>query len=141
MKQSRTLHSFVLERTAVLVGRVAFEANQARKSCDADTIHDLRVSIRRLSEALRMFGAFFPQGQGKRVRKRLRKIMRVTADIRSRDIAVELLEESGTGSKALKEALVQDRKRAQRRLARALRRWHARDYSARWRESLELSAE
>lgn len=64
-------------------------------NADELTVHDLRTGIRRLSECLRAFDALFPQGEAARVRRRLRKVMVLAAEVRNRDIAGNLFVKAG----------------------------------------------
>jgi CHAD domain-containing protein len=76
---------------------MAFQARQATIRADAEVVHDLRVSIRRLRECLRTFADLYPAGPRKKIRKELRKLMKCAEQVRSADIALELLEAAGLG--------------------------------------------
>ena len=65
-----TLRQYAHETLRSRLGRVAFELRHTRQSLDAERIHDLRVSIRRLTAALRIFGDAVPAAEAKRVRDR-----------------------------------------------------------------------
>lgn len=62
---------------------------------DEASVHDLRTSIRRLSECLRTFADLFPGGEAGRLRRRLRKLMALAGEVRNRDIAGNLLVKAG----------------------------------------------
>lgn len=102
------------------------QVRRAAKHPDEDAIHDLRVSIRRLSECLREFGQFLPPQKTKKTLKRLHKLMDLAADIRNRDIAIEL---AGAVAADLVATLQQERETLKRSLNRALVRWRRRDSS------------
>lgn len=63
----------------------------SQKVNDPETIHDLRVAIRRFTQCLRAFAQFFDATRVKRIRKRLRKILKRAGEVRNYDIAIELL--------------------------------------------------
>jgi CHAD domain-containing protein len=119
--------------------RFAFELRRAAKSGDADSIHDLRVSIRRFSQCLRVFGQFFPAREAKKIRRRMRRILDLAAEVRNRDIAVELSEQAGVRpDSTLPLRLSQERKQTEQELVRMLKRWGRRELSAKWRGQLRL---
>ena len=45
-------------------------SKQAAREGDADSIHDVRVAMRRLSRCLRVFAPFYPQGSVEKIRRR-----------------------------------------------------------------------
>jgi len=121
------------------LNRFAFELRRAAKSGDADAIHDLRVSIRRLSQCLRVFGQFFPARDSRKIRRRLRLTMDMAAELRNRDITLTLLNEAGAGADTpLCRKIAEDRKEAEREFAESIRRWGRREFSAKWRRRLRL---
>lgn len=121
------------------LNRFAFELRRAAKSGDADAIHDLRVSIRRLSQCLRVFGQFFPARDSRKIRRRLRLTMDMAAELRNRDITLTLLNEAGAGADTpLCRKIAEDRKEAEREFTESIRRWGRREFSAKWRRRLRL---
>ena len=116
--------------------KLANQAARTAKSQDVDTVHDLRVGIRRFSQGLILFPDFFPADDVKKIRKRLKSVMNLSSEVRNRDIALEHLDSSG-------DDLVKGRLREERtshavKLKAGLDKWAARDYPVRWRASLEL---
>ena len=63
------MRDYALAQTAILLRRLAFQANRAARTGDADAVHDLRVAIRRLSRCLRTFAQFYPDNSWKRMRR------------------------------------------------------------------------
>lgn len=61
----------------------------------ADEVHDLRVSIRRISQALRIFGPMLAGKPVKAMRKALRPVMESAARVRDLDVGMERLIEEG----------------------------------------------
>jgi len=90
-----TMRDFARDRATVLLGRFVFQMNRAARLRDAESVHDLRVSIRRLQQCLVVFGQFLPHAQVKKIRRRLHQIMQIAGEVRNRDIALELLGKSG----------------------------------------------
>lgn len=136
---SATMEQFVREQTAARLDRFAFELQRAAKARDADAVHDLRVSIRRLSQCLRVFRQFFPAREVKRIRRRLRAIMDHAADVRNRDIARQLLKKTGVGTtSSLYLRLGRERKQAERALVNEILRMSRGEFSSRWRRRLGL---
>lgn len=122
-----------------LLRRLAARVKQTAESADADSVHDLRVAIRRLSRALRSFGQFFPGKQWKRIRNELSHLMDAAAALRDNDVALELLEKAGVGERSRPAVALQSRRReAEARLREELQLWQARNFAHQWREALEL---
>jgi CHAD domain-containing protein len=69
--------------------RVRVLLDAARRRLDKETVHQLRVSIRRWQAALRWLG--YP----KESRAALRPLMQLTGEVRNRDIALELARAAG----------------------------------------------
>jgi CHAD domain-containing protein len=135
------MREFALEQVNQLLTKLAFAAGSCVRSHDADSVHDLRVAIRRLTEALLEFSQFLPRKGLKKVRRRMRKVMDLAAEARNRDVSLKLFEEAGVEpGKPPSEGLAADRKAARRQLVDALKRWQRRDFWARWRDQLGLGA-
>jgi len=115
---------YARERARELAGRVAGEAKRTGDGPDADAVHDLRVSIRRLSACLREFAACFPRKQRKRARRRLKRLMDLAAAVRDRDITLELMERAGVAAgAAARKRLAAQRAGAASALSAAARDW------------------
>jgi CHAD domain-containing protein len=76
-----------------------------RKQCarclevaDEDAVHDLRVAIRRFSQALRIFGSLLDRKSAEEMREALRKSMDAAAHLRDLDVGIELLIKEGLPS-------------------------------------------
>jgi CHAD domain-containing protein len=115
---------YARERARVLAGRVAGEAARTADSPDAEAVHDLRVSIRRLSACLREFAGCFPRKQRKRARRRLKRLMDLAAAVRDRDITLKLMARAGVAAgAAIRKRLAAQRTGAASALAAAAREW------------------
>jgi len=115
---------------------LAFQVHRAARQPGPDEIHDLRVSIRRFSQGLQLFADFFPKWEVKKVHRMLKRMMRITSSIRDRDITLEFL--AGAPHAAHRTRLNRERGIYQRQFAEMVRRWSARDFSAKWRDGLSL---
>ena len=126
-------------QASTLLRRLAFQANRTARNGDADSVHDLRVSIRRLTQCLRIFGQFFPRESGKKFQKKLSAVMELASAVRDRDIAMDFLAAARIPSdSALVQALSQERDGEQRSLVAKLERWSRRGFQEKWRSRLEL---
>ena len=133
------MEKYARDQASLRLNRLAFELRRAAKSPDADSIHDLRVSIRRFTQCLKTFSQFFPSKEAKKVRRRLRTILKLAAEVRDRDIALELLAKApGNPASQISARLARDRKQAEEELAGALARWRRREFSLKCRNRLQL---
>jgi len=130
------IRDYAIEQMNHLLTRLAFQVHRAAKKPGADEIHDLRVSIRRFSQGLSVFYDFFPAWEVKKVRKRLKRMMRLTSEIRDRDITLEFLAE--VKHPTHRKRFERERLTHQREFSEMVRRWSARDFSAKWRNGLSL---
>jgi CHAD domain-containing protein len=125
--------------TAILLRRLAFQVTRAARSSDPDSIHDLRVAIRRLSRCLRVFSQCYPGDSWKQCRRQLAGLLRAAGRVRDRDIAIEMLEKAGIpGRAAIVARLKAERQKNGRGLLGEIRRWNKRGFSRKWRAALEL---
>jgi CHAD domain-containing protein len=127
------------EQASALLRRMAFQATRTSKLTDADAIHDLRVSIRRLTQCLSVFHQFFPSGEAKKVRRKMSALMDLASEVRNRDIALDLLKRAAIpAGSSLARTLLREREQAERALREALKRWSRRDAHRKWRSWLDL---
>ncbi len=133
------MRAYVQFQTGLLLRRFATQTTRTARTADADAIHDLRVSIRRLSRCLRVFAQFYPAGSWKPVRRRLADLMDLCGSVRDCDIAIELLKHAGVRVTApLVRQLRAKRRAAAQELQLELRGWKVRSVSRQWRLRLEL---
>jgi triphosphatase len=133
------MRKLVARQTAERLKRLDREVRQvARKPKDADAIHDLRVSIRRLGQELRIFKAWFGTDYVKTIRRCLRKLMKRCGTVRNCDVAIEVLEAAGWKNPKLIERLEKERSRARDELAQRLKRWKSKDRVGEWRGHLRV---
>ena len=133
------MKQYAQTQIAALLGKLSLEARRAAENADADAVHDLRVSIRRLSRGLRVFAQFFPGKSWKRIRRELSGLMDAAAEVRDRDIAIELLQKAGVAQGArILTTLESQRRQAAEALQTALRSWRERNATRQWKGALEL---
>ena len=134
-----TLREHVRSHTATLLRRLAFQVRQTAVRGDEESVHDLRVAIRRLRECLRTFKHLYPAAPRKKVRNELRKLMKCAEVVRSADVALELLRKSGVEDDAAPVKSIREQ-RSQYRLAlqEELTALSNRSYTRNWREALGL---
>ena len=133
------MQSYAREQASTLLRRLAFRMNRAAKVRDADSIHDLRVAIRRFQQCLQIFHQYLSGGHKKKIRRRLQKIMELSGEIRNRDIALDLLKQSGFPLRSsLSARLLRERREAQSKLLASFDRWGERDLFRKWGSRLGL---
>ena len=133
------MQAYVRFQTGVLLRRFTTQVTRTARTADADSIHDLRVAIRRLSRCLRVFSQFYPERSWKPVRRRLADLMDLCGSVRDCDIAIELLKLAGVRvATPLVRQLRTQRRAAARELQLELQGWKARGISRQWRTRLEL---
>ena len=108
---------FVFEQLTARVERVKEMVVATRVSPEMETIHQLRVSIRRLTEAMRSVQRLPKVGRAGKLRRRLRPVMKAAGAVRNLDIAIELCRESSAApANRAADALAVERTRAAHRL-------------------------
>ncbi len=138
---AENIRVYALAQISSLLDRVVYHVSRAAQSPDEKRVHEARGSLRRFVQALRFFRQFIPGEPSKRIRKRLKSIMNLSAEVRSRDIALHLLEESEAPDRTgVRKRMELERKASMKELAAALKRLNRRNYSVKWRESLRLEA-
>jgi len=106
---------FGRERSVTLLLRLAVCAGKVQLDPDAEAVHDLRVTIRRLNQAIRIFVPGEQRRDARKIRRMLRKVMDAAGEVRDRDIALQLLAEAQVPARAGLMAAIED----QRETARA----------------------
>jgi CHAD domain-containing protein len=133
------MKEFAHERIEALLARFASQARRAAENPDEEAVHDLRVSIRRLSGGLRAFSQFFPGKSWKQVRRELSPLMDAAAGVRDRDISLDLCKKAGLEEGAgIVARFTEDRSTAAGALQNALREWNKRHALQQWKGALEL---
>ena len=138
---SQATRRFAREQADRLLGRLAFQIGRAAKSHSPDAVHDLRVSIRRFGQALRVFKPCFRGKELRKVRRELKRVMAVAGEVRNHDIALKLLAKSKRTEQTGLLGKIQSRRReVERSLVTLLKSWLDRKSSLKWRAALERAA-
>jgi CHAD domain-containing protein len=134
MKGASLIHAYAIEQMNHLLTTLAFQVHRAAKNPGAKEVHDVRVSIRRFSQGLLLFADVFPAWEVKKIKRMLKRMMRLTSEIRDRDIALEFVGRAHQSARRLE----RERNSYSRQFSEMVRRWSARDFSAKWRSGLSL---
>jgi CHAD domain-containing protein len=104
---------------------------------DEDNIHDLRVSIRRFTQALRVFKDLWDPRHYRKMRRSLRKLMDLCAAARNCDVGIEILHASNAEpDKTLTHYLRKRRSHAESDLSEELGRWKSKAAERPWKDWL-----
>ena len=130
------IREYALDQMNHLLTRLVFQIHRAAKVPGPEEIHDVRVSIRRFSQCLLLFAEFFPRWEVKKIKRRLKRMLKLTSQIRDRDITLEFL----ARLKQTRHRARLERKRLafEKEFSQMVRHWNARDFSAKWRNGLSL---
>jgi CHAD domain-containing protein len=133
------MREYARQQTARLVRRLALALNRAARDVDAQSIHDVRVAMRRLSRCLRTFAPFYPDGSWKKIRRRISALMAAAGAVRDCDIAIELAGQAGVsrGTDVVRQ-LEEQRRKTGHGLLLEIRRWKSRDLVRKWQSRLGL---
>ena len=133
------MRTYALQQSRTLLRRLAFQVTHTARSGDADSVHDLRVAIRRFNQCLRTFAQYYPKPEARKIRHKLKAIMASAAAVRDRDVAMELLKQAGIPKQAKAMAsLKKERKQAEQELLQLVRRAGRDNFSRKWRVKLEI---
>jgi CHAD domain-containing protein len=128
-----TLAEYAVQTIVELMDKVQKESVAAAKDASEERIHDLRVSIRRLSETLRVFEDVCPDDSAAAIRKDLKQAMRLAGRIRNHDVAAELAKKSKVTVSASSD---EERAQAVRELGEVLTKWNKGVIYKIWRTEL-----
>jgi CHAD domain-containing protein len=89
----QTMQEYARISLAQLLARVTSELERAADHPDADSVHDVRVAIRRANQAMHVFAGLVPHHAARHVRRRLQTVLEGASAVRDCDIAMELYSE------------------------------------------------
>jgi CHAD domain-containing protein len=131
---------FASKQTARLLQDLALQIDRTTKSCNADVVHDVRVSIRRFTQAIAVCKPCLPGKDMRKIRRRLTKIMVAAGEVRNCDVALKFMTKSRLPDAVQLQSKVQGhRKPSARILLSELKRWTAGHTFVRWRAVLEAA--
>src|SRR5437870_4524568 len=93
---SAPIHEYALAQMDQLLKTLAQTLQRTAKKSAPDPVHDLRVSIRRFEQGLLLFTPLLPVAEVKEIRRSMKRMMDLTSEVRNRDIALDLLADSGS---------------------------------------------
>src|SRR5215831_17465000 len=129
--------AFSVDQTTPLLERLALQIKGTPRSHAPEAVHDLRVAIRRFTQALAISKPFLPSRAVKKIRRRIKAIMTLAGGVRNCDIALKLVTLSKAEDAAAVEAKLRTRRAdAQKFLAASLRQWIAENSVSMWRRAL-----
>ena len=130
------LQRYVFEVTDQRLARLTFEISRVVRFSSEVAVHDLRVAVRRFSQALRIFKRCFRGKQVRRIRRELKHIITVGGEVRNCDMALKVLSKSKRQIPDAKPKLEARRHESERELQALLRIWVQRKSSRKWRSDL-----
>jgi CHAD domain-containing protein len=106
-----------------------------------DSVHDLRVAIRRFSQVLTVFKPSFPGPSRRKIRKQLKKLMDLAGEVRNCDIAAALiLELDSHPDPGLHRRIHRRRRHAEQNLSKRVERLNDGRLLVKWREGLRIKS-
>src|SRR5258708_17553677 len=128
--QALTLASRFLSEFSVQIKRTL-------KSRHGDPVHDIRVLIRKLQQAAIAFQPCFPKAETREFHRQLKKLMSKTGPVRDCDITLNLLRKLPRKDTLKLACCIRElRAKAERDLAKALKRWLDDRALTKWRAKL-----
>jgi len=117
---------------------LGLQINRTIKSSNAQAVHDIRVAIRRFSQAIALCQTYFRASGMRKHRRRLKKIMNGAGDVRNCDVALKLVAKFRVPhADHLRSKLETERNESARLLTAELRKWTDRRMSVKWRAALD----
>jgi CHAD domain-containing protein len=127
---------FANQQVAKLLDGLAGQVSQVIESPSPEPVHDLRVAIRRFTQALLAFPEYLPGREVKKVKRSLDDLMTLAGGVRDADIAIKKLMKSESPHSAPLREMRTRRKAAAGKLLAGARRWAARKSADHWRSAL-----
>jgi CHAD domain-containing protein len=128
---------FATRQLASLLEQFESQVAHAVKSPSPEPVHDLRVAVRRFTQALIAFDEYLPDREVKKIKRSLKDLMALAGDVRNSDIAIKTLSKlQPDDGVLLREQVGRRRKECTERLLTTLDRWIARRSAAKWRTVL-----
>lgn len=129
------MNEFVHKQTLAGLERFEQEVQKTAKDPkDSDAIHDLRVSMRRLSQYLETFAKYLDSDVAEKFGKKMKRLMKRCGEVRNCDITLELLKlvkvsEHGSSARFVEK----QRAEAETALIKQLKKWKT---HSNWAEKL-----
>lgn len=128
------LHQHARDLLRKATARLDQEIGRTMEDPGEDPVHDLRVAIRRLSQALRTFAAMFQAREARTMRQALKPALEAAAVARDLDVGTELLNKEGLPAEhPLLNKMAGERRRAGLALIGQLYLLRAQELPAAWK--------
>lgn len=139
-RSGQPLEEYARHILARYLEKVVAEAHRASEDPAEEPVHDLRVSIRRWSQALRVFTDLLPRGAARKLRKATRALLDAAGATRDYDIGAGLLrKESLRRDHPLFAAWAADRQRASLAVRAHVLLMESAQDAAKWRSVIEAA--
>jgi CHAD domain-containing protein len=127
---------FAVEQANNHLKHLTLQMNRAIKSCSAGAVHDVRVAIRRFSQAVAVCRSYFDAADLPKNR-RIKKVMNGAGEVRNCDIALKFVAKFREPHAIHLRAKLQGRRKESATLLVAdLRKWKDRRMPVKWRAAL-----
>jgi CHAD domain-containing protein len=137
--EATPIRGYAQQHTRTLLRRLAYQLNQTVRLTGEDSVHDLRVAIRRFTQCLRTFAQFFPKKEVRKIRHKLKTIMKAASAVRDHDVTLALMKDAGLSKKSKEAAEIdKQRKLAEKELTGAIGAVSRDNFSRKWRTKLDL---
>jgi CHAD domain-containing protein len=129
---------FAVEQAQRQLKHLGLQIYRTIKSSNTQAVHDIRVAIRRFSQANALCQTYFRAAGMRRHRRRLKKIMNGAGDVRNCDVALKLVAKFRVPHAAhIRSKLESQRKESARLLIAELRKWTDRRMSFKGHAALD----
>lgn len=125
---------FSADQAGELLDHLAAQVRRTIKRPDERHVHDLRVAIRRFSQALSILSPCLVRKSVKELRQPLRQIMTFAGEVRNSDITQKLLMKM---EQRVPAQIAGMRRKSQKALVASLRSWVDQDAESQWRTQLQ----
>jgi CHAD domain-containing protein len=131
---------FTVEQARLQLRHLSRQVNRAIKSANAGAVHDLRVAIRRFTQAIAVCRPYLRAPELRKNRKRLKKVMTEAGEVRNCDVALKLVARFHVPNAVhLRTKLQARRKESVNLLVAELRKWTGRQMSLKWRDAFNTA--
>jgi len=131
-----SMRSYAMRQVSGLLEAAIKELRNTAHTRDAEAIHGLRVSIRRLFQALKTFAQYLPEEARDGIEDELRAVIKAAGRARDCDVLLEMLADSDVELSVLH----QQRTELKRELLAAIQPLLETSLSKRWRSGLGIPA-
>jgi CHAD domain-containing protein len=129
-----SMHAYAMRQVSGLLETTIKELRNTARARDAEAIHELRVSIRRLLQALKTFAQYLPKEARERFRDELHSVIKASGGVRDCDVLIEMLADSGVAL----DTFHQQRTELKKELLATIEPLLDGDLSGRWRTDLGI---